>query len=163
MSVSAADIALAVDVATLATEVKKRVNVSMEAAAVTAVQILTKTVRMMITALVNLTANSPTLTPAQIINAIITASGQTGAQTVTTPTAADIVAAIPSPEVGTSFEFTLRNEHTSSGAITMQAGAGVTLDGTTNVPITKTQVYRGVITNVATPAVTIYGLLTAAI
>jgi hypothetical protein len=114
-------------------------------------------------ALVALTADDPTLTAAQTVNAIVTASGQTTAQDVTTPTATAIVAAIPNCQIGSAFELIIRNEHTSSGAITVVAGSGVTLDGTTAVPITKTQVYRGVVTAVDTPAVTLYGLLTAAI
>lgn len=111
------------------------------------------------TVLVALTDDDPTLTAAQMINSIITASGQTAAQDVTTATAAAIIAALPNAQVGSSFDMVIRNEHTSSGAITVVAGDGVTLDGTTAVPITKTQIYKGVVTSAT--AVTLYGLLTA--
>lgn len=114
---------------------------------------------------VALTTNSPTLAVAQFIGAVLNLSGQTGAQTVTTPSAAAIVAALPDAQVGTSFDFALQNANTSSGAVTLQAGAGVTFRGTVNVPITKTQLYKGVVTNI-TPgaeAVDLIGLLTAAI
>lgn len=124
-----------------------------------------RVVQAMAAAWVALTSNSPTLTVAQFISAVLNLSGQTGAQTVTTPTAAAIVAALPDAQVGTAFDFALQNANTSSGAVTLAAGAGVTLRGTVNVPITKTQLYKGVVTN-ATPgaeAVDLIGLLTAAI
>jgi hypothetical protein len=113
------------------------------------------------TVLSEITATGPTLTADQMVNGICTFSGQTGAQNVTTPTAAALIAAIPNAQIGSSFDFVIRNEHTSSGAITVVAGSGVTLDGTTAVPITKTQLYKGVMTSLT--AVTLYGLLTAAI
>jgi hypothetical protein len=111
------------------------------------------------------TAANPTLTAAQTINAVVTLSGQTAAQTVTTPTAAAIVAAMPNPLVGTAFDLVIRNEHTSSGAATLAAGSGVTLDGTTVIPVAKTQILKGILTNVTAgaEAVTVYGLLTAPI
>lgn len=112
-----------------------------------------------------LTSNNPTLTAAQMLNGIVNVSGQTAAQAVTTPTAAALVAAIPNCQVGSSFDFVLQNANTSSGAVTFTAGSGVTNVGTVNVPITKTQVYRGIVTNATSgaEAVSIYGLLTAAI
>lgn len=110
-----------------------------------------------------LTSDDPTLTVAQMVNGIVNVSGQTTAQDVTTPTAAAIVAAIPNCQVGSCFEFTLQNANTSSGAVTIVAGSGVTLTGTTAVAITKTQIYRGIVTNVGTPAVRLVGLLTAAV
>lgn len=108
-----------------------------------------------------LTSSSPTLTAAQVVSGIVNLSGQTAAQTVTLPTAALICAAIPNCQVGSSFELILQNAHTSSGAVTLSAGAGNTLVGTTAVPITKTQIYRGIVTNATTPTVSIYGVLTA--
>lgn len=113
----------------------------------------------------SVTAANPTLTGAQTVNAIVTLSGQTAAQNVTTPTAAAILAAMPNPLVGSAFDLVIRNEHTSSGAATVVAGDGVTLDGTTTVPIAKTQLYKGVVTNATAgeEAVTLYGLLTVPI
>lgn len=108
-----------------------------------------------------LTSASPTLTTAQMLGGIVNVSGQTAAQNVTTPTATEIVAAIPNCQVNSSFEFVLQNANTSSGAATIVAGTGVTLTGTTAVPITKTQIYRGIVTNATTPAVRLVGLLTA--
>jgi hypothetical protein len=108
-----------------------------------------------------LTSDDPTLTVAQMVNGIVKVSGQTTAQDVTTPTAAAIVAAIPNCQVGSSFEFTLQNENTSSGAVTVVAGSGVTLTGDTAVPIGQTQIYRGIVTNATTAAVRLVGLLNA--
>lgn len=105
------------------------------------------------------TSNNPTLTAAQMVNAIVTLSGQTGAQTVTTPTATALIALIPDVQVGHTFEFIVQNGHTSSGTATISPGSGVTVTNTYATaaqPITTTRIYRAVVTNVATPAVTIY-------
>lgn len=112
-----------------------------------------------------ITAASPTLTTAQMLNGIAALSGQTAAQNVTTPSAAALVAAIPNCMVGSAFDFVIINGHSSSGAATVLAGAGVTLTLTTVVPIAKTQLYRGIVTNI-TPgaqAVRLVGLLTVPI
>lgn len=110
---------------------------------------------------VELTSSSPTLTAAQFVNVILNLSGQTAAQTPTTPTATAILAQIPNVQVGSAFEFVLQNANTSSGAVTLTAGTGVTIVSGAAVPITKTQIYRGIVTDIDTPAVSIYGLLTA--
>lgn len=108
------------------------------------------------------TSDGPTLTAAQMVNGIVKISGQTGAQAVTTPTATAIVAAIPNAQVGSMFWFALINAHTPSGAATLTAGAGVTLSSITDVvAVANSQIYIGRVTATATPAVTIYGLLTA--
>ena len=108
-----------------------------------------------------LTADDPTLTAAQMVNGVVKVSGQTTAQGVTTPTATLLLAALPDAKVGTSFDFVLQNANSSSGEATIVAGEGVTLVGTTIVPITKTQLYKGIVTAVSTPAVSLIGLLTA--
>lgn len=108
-----------------------------------------------------LTSSSPTFTAAQFVNGIINLSGQTAAQSPVPPTAAQIVAAIPNCQIGSSFEVAIINANTSSGAATLQVASGVTLVGTVAIPITKTQVFRGIVTAVDTPAVVIYALLTA--
>jgi hypothetical protein len=108
-----------------------------------------------------LTGSSPTFTAAQFINGIINLSGQTAAQSPVPPTAAAIVAAIPNCQIGSAFEVIIINANTSSGAATLQVASGVTLVGTVAIPVTKTQVFRGIVTAVDTPAVVMYGLLTA--
>lgn len=112
----------------------------------------------------SITTASPTFTAAQFVNGIISLSGQTAAQSPVPPTAAAIVAAIPNCQIGSSFEVVIINAHTSSGAVTLQTATGVTYAGATNViPITKSQRFRGIVTGVDTPAVVVYGELTAPI
>lgn len=108
----------------------------------------------------SVTAANPTLTAAQMVNGVITLSGQTAAQTVTTATAAALVALIPDAQVGYGFDMAIQNSHTTSGTATLSAGSGVTVSvvGTAAQPITTTRTFRAVITNVATPAVTIYAV-----
>jgi len=107
------------------------------------------------------TAGAVTLTPAQMINGIIKQGGTPGAFNMTTASAAALVAAIKNCQVGSKFEFALING--GDNTVTIVAGTGVTLKGTTAVPTAKTQVYRGVVTNAAagSEAVTFVGLLTA--
>jgi hypothetical protein len=107
----------------------------------------------------SVTSSAPTLTAAQMVNGIVTLSGQTAAQTVTTDTATAIVAAIPNAQIGQTFEVVIQNGHTSSGTATLSGGTGVTITNTYATaaqPITTTRQYRGVVTAIATPAVTIY-------
>ena len=107
----------------------------------------------------SVTTSAPTLTAAQMVNNIVTLSGQTGTQTVTTDTATNIVAAIPNAQIGQTFELIIQNGHTSSGTATLSGGTGVTVTNTYATAaqaITTTRIYRGLITAVATPAVTIY-------
>jgi hypothetical protein len=107
------------------------------------------------------TTTSFTATVAQLINGVIRLSGQ-AAINVTTPTAAQIVAAIFNCQVGSWFEFTLQNNN--SGTATVVAGTGVTLAGTLTAPTTnKTQIYKGIVTNatLGSEAVKLVGLLVA--
>lgn len=110
-----------------------------------------------------LTSSNPTLTAAQFVNGIVNVSGQTAAQTVTTPSAAAIVALIPNVQVGSACEFVLQNANTSSGTATITAGSGVTVTGTAALAINKTQICRAVVTNATAgaEAVTVYPLLYA--
>lgn len=107
------------------------------------------------TALSNAGAN--TLTTAQIIGGNIRRTGG-GAQTDTTPTAAQIVAAIPGCVVGSSFEMAIWNG--SGGVNTLGLGTGVTAAATVTTTLTTANgnvhffIFR--VTNVGTPAVTIY-------
>lgn len=108
----------------------------------------------------SITSSAPTLTAAQVLGGLLNFSGQTAAQAVTTPTATEIVAALKNAQVGQKFEFVVQNAHTSLGAITLTAGTGVTVTAG-SVPVTKTQIFWGIVTAIGTPAVSIYGLLTA--
>lgn len=72
-----------------------------------------------------------TLTAAQFINSIIDYSGAPGSGvTVTTPTAAQIIAALPSTIPGSGFNFLLYFMNDGAGqTITLAGGAGVTIAG----------------------------------
>lgn len=87
-----------------------------------------------------------TYTVAQFLGGVILRSGPTAAFSDTTPTAAQIVAAIPGCEVGTGFQVLIRN--VSNWTLTMLAGAGVTLSLDTTVPSNKVGVYHCKATNV---------------
>jgi len=99
-----------------------------------------------------------TLTAFQINSGIFVRSGATAAVTVTTDTAANIVSAIgPNASLGQTFMLIYVNLNTSSGAVTVGGGTGVTTTGTMTIPIAGLRVFIGVITNVAIPAVTLQG------
>lgn len=97
----------------------------------------------------------------KFINGIaLTVGGSTA--TVTFPTAAAIVAAIPNCQVGSSFHFTICN--TNSGNTTISSaltGVGTSSANSNTIATNKTQLYRCVVTATGTPAVTVYGLLYA--
>jgi hypothetical protein len=80
-----------------------------------------------------------------------------GAQTDTTDTAANIIAALPNPQVGMTFDFTVWNA--SGGVNTLGLGAGVTLAAgitsvlTTNGGFSHKFVFR--VSNIGSPAVVV--------
>lgn len=105
------------------------------------------------------TAAAPTLTAAQMLGGGVTLTTQTTAQTVTTDTATAILALIPNAQVGSTFTLIIQNGHTSSGTATLAGGTGVTITNTFATaaqPITTTRQYRGVVTAIGTPAITMY-------
>jgi len=80
-----------------------------------------------------------TLTGTQMVGGVVEFSGSTTAVTVNTATAAAILAAMqvvdPNAGVGSTIQLTLVNDNTSSGAITVAGGTGVTLSGPTATTI----------------------------
>jgi hypothetical protein len=103
-----------------------------------------------------------TLTVTQLLNGFVN-SAPAGAITLTTPTAAAIVAAMKGAKVGDSFECVIENTSGGANAITLAAGAGVTLRGGTAVAQNKAAILKGVLTNVtaAAEAVTLYSVVGA--
>lgn len=74
---------------------------------------------------------SQSLTTDNVLNNLLLISGNTAAQTLTLPTAAAIIAAVPGIVPNRGMFFTLINNNTSLGAITLSAGGGgVVLVGT---------------------------------
>ena len=107
-------------------------------------------------------ASGTTLTAAQLTGsgngfAVILRTGGGGSGfNDQTDTAAAIVSAIPSVVVNARFQFRYINTTGQTGTIT--AGSGVTVNATnTTTANGATHDYVGVITNVGTPAVSIYG------
>lgn len=106
----------------------------------------------------NATAGALTLTPAMLLGGLILRDPAGGARTDTTGTAVDILAAMPNPQIGDSFDFIVRNEADASETITLAGGAGVTLDnGNTNtVAQNNSKLFRAVVT--ASTTLTIYSI-----
>lgn len=101
-----------------------------------------------------------TLTAAQSIEFTVVMTPATTDKTITTATAALIVAELGSTvEIGTSFELTLVNVASATRALTLAAGSGCTLGGATamaTVAAATSATYLGVVTAIGTPAVTFY-------
>lgn len=121
---------------------------------------------------VNFTASASVLAGAQLN--VLAVSGDAGADTVTTDTAVNIIARLQTavaaayaaslagfgagvqPPTGVPNLFNLTfllvvvNNNTTSGAITLAAGAGVTINGTATVAITTSRVYQVSVTSPTT-------------
>lgn len=107
-------------------------------------------------------AGAVTYTAAQFLNDAIFRSGG-GAISDTTPTAAQLIAAMGAPPVGVGKRITINNQRT--GTLTLLAGTGVTLVSTTTVGSNQCRDYLLRVTSV-TPgaeAVRLVGLQTGAI
>lgn len=112
-------------------------------------------IKMGIRTLVALADAAATPTIAQLMTSSIFTITPTTARTFTTPTAALIVAGITGATIGSWFDFTIVN--LAAFAVTVTAGAGVTLSGS---PVVNkgAATFRAVLTNVtaAAEALTIY-------
>lgn len=98
------------------------------------------------------TSAATTLTVAAasfVTNGIYSLSGGTTC-TITSPTAAQIVAALDNPQVGTSFVVSIVNAN--SGTATMAGGTGVTVVGLATAATNTSATFRGVVTNVTSGA-----------
>jgi hypothetical protein len=98
------------------------------------------------------TVGAGTLNAATVVGGVITRSGPTAAYTDTTDTAANIIAALPNPSLGQSWELTLVN--TTAFAETLAAGAGVTIAGLAG-PIPANSSARALCTYSGAGAVTV--------
>jgi hypothetical protein len=107
-------------------------------------------------------AGAVTYTATQFLNDAIFRSGG-AAISDTTPTAAQIVAAMGAPAVGVGKRITINNQR--SDTLTLLAGAGVTLVSTTTVGTNQCRDYLLRVTNVdpGTEAVRLIGLQTGAV
>lgn len=87
------------------------------------------------------TTTGPTLLAAELLGGIIT-STQTGAVTATLDTGANLDLALPGSIVGDSFDWTLINLGSSSGAATVTPSTGHTVVGNAVVAITTSATFR---------------------
>ena len=82
--------------------------------------------------------STATLTAAQITGGMLVANPSTSAATYTLPTAALIDNAVPNATVGSTFDLNIVNTGTSSGAVTLAMGTGVTDGGNAAVAVAIT-------------------------
>ena len=90
-----------------------------------------------------------TLTVAQITAGILSANPSTSAASYTLPTGALIDATLTNAKVGSTFDLAIVNLGTSSGALTIVAGTGITLAGSATVAVTSSAQVRFVRTGEA--------------
>jgi hypothetical protein len=88
--------------------------------------------------------STATLTAAQVTGGMLVANPSTSAATYTLPTAALIDDAVSSAKVGSTFDLSIVNIGTSSGAVTLAAGTGITDGGNAlvAVAITSSALFR---------------------
>ena len=91
-----------------------------------------------------------TLTVAQITAGILSANPSTSAASYTLPTGTLIDATLTNAKVGSTFDLVIVNLGTSSGALTIVAGTGITLAGSATVAVTSSAQVRFVRTGEAT-------------
>ena len=91
-----------------------------------------------------------TLTVAQITAGILSANPSTSAASYTLPTGTLIDATLTNAKVGSTFDLAIVNLGTSSGALTIVAGTGITLAGSATVAVTSSAQVRFVRTGDAT-------------
>ncbi len=106
------------------------------------------------------TAGVVTYTAAELIGGLIKRDPTGASRSDVTPTAALIVAGFAGGIVGSSFEFTIRNDADAAETITLTAGAGVTLSGTMTIAQNNSKRFLCRLDNVTggAEAVTIYSL-----
>jgi hypothetical protein len=95
-----------------------------------------------------------TLTAAQITTGILVANPSTSAASYTLPTAASVDALLTNAKIGSTFNLSIVNLGTSSGALTIVAGTGWTLVGSATVAVTSSAQVLAYKTDVA--AYTLY-------
>jgi hypothetical protein len=108
----------------------------------------------------NTVTNAGTLTAAQCLAGLVFHAGTGGA--LTTPTAAQLIAAMPGCMVGTAFIMNVRTT-TSGSTSTLTAGTGVTLSGTAATATLNSKAWMVVVTSnlIGSEAVTMYSLGTS--
>jgi hypothetical protein len=83
-----------------------------------------------------------TLTIAQLLAGSLAIDAGGSARNVTTPTAADIVAALPHVPAGSACELVIKNTSDANETLTIVGGSGVTVVGTATVAQNNTKVFK---------------------
>jgi hypothetical protein len=105
------------------------------------------------------TVGNVTYTPAQFLGGMIFRDPIGAARSDTTPSAAAMLAAMPGAFIGQSLDVHIRNTTGGAFTITVTAGAGVTLNGTTTIGQTTSRWFRLIFTAIgSTPTYTLYSL-----
>lgn len=106
------------------------------------------------------TASAVTYTAAEVLGGVILRDPNGGARADLFPTAAQLVAAVPGCNVGTSLEMFIRNDADAAETITMTTNTGLTLSGVMTIAQNNAKKFLVRFTNVTpgSEAVTIYGL-----
>lgn len=106
------------------------------------------------------TADANTWTAAELIGGMMLRDPAGGARTDVTPTAAEIVAALPNCVVGSSFYFVIRNTADAAETITLSGGTNVTISGTATIAQNNSKLFLAVVTNATSgsEAVTVYSI-----
>ena len=86
-----------------------------------------------------------TLTAAQLLESKLFTQEPSAARTLTTATAALIVAALVDEATGTSFEFTIVNKAAATHAITLAGGTDVSIVGSATVSAATSGTFVGVV------------------
>ena len=86
-----------------------------------------------------------TLTAAQLLESKLFTQEPSAARTLTTATAALIVAALVDESTGTSFEFTIVNKAAATHAITLAGGTDVSIVGSATVSAADSGTFVGVV------------------
>jgi len=98
-----------------------------------------------------------TYTAAEMVGGMIS-DANTEANAATTPTATQLIAAIPNAAIGSSFLFILKNASAGAYTITLTAGVDITITGTATVAQNNTKIFLVVVTSVTSHTATIYSL-----
>lgn len=94
---------------------------------------------------------------AKMVNAMLDRIAGASDATDVTDTATALLALIPGAVAGSTFEFVYRNRSTTAGQkLTLTGGIGVTINSGASVYANGDITYIAIVTNVATPAITLY-------
>lgn len=96
------------------------------------------------------TAGAGTYSAANIVGGLIDRDCAGADRTDTTATAAQIVAALPGVQVGSSFVLTVKNISAGANTITVAGGTGVTISGTATIAQNNTRQFLVLVTSITT-------------